>query len=63
LSQAPTKDRGKDNAWQKHKLLGIYTSTPHLQIIDEPERSYVWKTKSGNVILTNKIMTKNKNRR
>jgi len=39
LPQIFTKDRDKDNAWQRHKLLEIYTSTPHLQITDKPERS------------------------
>jgi len=41
LPQAFTKDRDKDNAWQQHKLPEIYTSTPHLQIIDKPERSCI----------------------
>lgn len=56
LPQAFTKDHGKDNAWQQHKLLGIYTSTLHLQIIDKPERSCTEnKIRQSIAILTNKI--------
>lgn len=48
-----TKDHCKDNALQQHKLLEIYTSTPHLQITNKPEKIHEGRIREHDCLLTN----------